>query len=129
MALPRSQVGLREPQRLASPEPAPVCVNRGGFVDVEENAPDRLEVGSSAGIEAHTAMPAAEERRAQVFLEHAHAVGDGSRCDGELVRGPNEALMTGCRFEMAQAVEGRERFHGIGNPWPCRVERTNISFA
>ena len=87
---------------------------RGGVVDVEENVLDRFEVGTAAEIEAHAAMPAAEERRAQVFLEHAHAVGDGGRCDVEFLRGPNEALVAGRSLEMAQAVEGRKGFHVIG---------------
>ena len=101
-------------QGLASAQPAAVGVVFGGLVDVQENAPDRLGVGAAPAVEAHAAMAPVEQRSPEVVLEHADAVGDGGGGDAEFLGGTHEALVPGGGLEVAQAVQWRERFHGIG---------------
>ena len=47
-------------------------------------------------------------------FQHADAVGDGGRGDAELLGGADEAPVPGGGFEEAQAVEGRQGYHGFG---------------
>ena len=49
-------------------------------------------------------------------------MGDGGRGDAELLGGMGEAPVPGGGFEEAQAVKGRQGFHGFG-----RVERSEIA--
>ena len=107
--------------RSAAAAPAPAA--GGGFVDVPENALDVGVVGAAALVEAHAAVAAVEEGRADVLFQHADAVGDGGGGDAELPGGAHEALVAGGGVEEAEAVEGREVGHGAGavyaiHTWP-----------
>ena len=72
----------------------------------------RQAVGALVG-EAHAAVAAVEERHANVCLEHADAVRDRGEGDTQFLRCAHEALMASGGIEEAQAVEGRERGHGL----------------
>ena len=62
------------------------------------------------------AAPPLEELGAEMALQHADAVGDGGRGrgDAELLGGADEAPVPGGGLEEAQAVEGRQGYHGFG---------------
>ena len=62
------------------------------------------------------------------LLEHANAVGDGGRGDAELLGGADEAPVPGGGFEEAQAVEGRQGYHGFGRQEPSDSSQINIQF-
>ncbi len=83
-------------------------------MDVEEDAPDLLVIGVAPAVEAHAAAPSLEEFGAEMALQHADTVGNGGRGDAELLAGMGEALVPGGGFEEAQAVEGRQGYHGFG---------------
>ena len=51
-------------------------------------------------------------------LQHADAVADGGGGEAELLAGQHEARVLGGGLEEAQAVEGRQGFHGFGRQEP-----------
>ena len=99
---------------LAAAKAPAVAVAPGGLADVGEDAPDLRMVGAAAAVEMHAAMAADEQRGVKMAFEHADAMGDGGRSDAELFGGTGKALVPGGCFEEGQAVEWRERFHGLG---------------
>ena len=85
-------------------ESAAVRVKFGGVVDVEENAPDSLEVGAAATVEGHAARAAHKELGSQMAFEQADAMGDGSGGDAELTGSMCKALVAGGGLEETQAI-------------------------
>ncbi len=83
-------------------------------MDLGQDALDLLETGPAAAVEVDAPAPSLEELGAEMVLEHADAVGDGGRGDAELLGGADEAPVAGGGFEEAQAVEGRQGYHGFG---------------
>ena len=84
----------------------------GGVADVGEDALDIAEIGPPARVEPHAASPTVEQDFAEMLFEHADAVGNGGGGDAEFLGGAGEAFAPGGGFEEAEAVQGRERWHG-----------------
>ena len=83
-------------------------------MDLGQDALHLLEIGPAAAVEVDAAAPSLEELGVQMLLRGADAVGDGGRGDAELLGGADETPVPGGGFEEAQAVEGRQGYHGFG---------------
>ena len=67
-------------------------------------------------------MAAGEQLGAEMALQHADAVGDGSRGEAELLAGADEAPVAGGGLEESQALEGQRTCTYLRSPHSCAIQ-------